>query len=390
MRGRARAAGLTVGILADAVLGDPRRGHPVAGFGMLAAGLERRVYRDSRAAGAGYTVVLVGGAVLAGAGAEHALAGAARSRWAWRGGAGGAAGGAGRIRAAGRGTGRTRAAGGGSGRAGAVTGGGRARVAAQVLLTAVTTWAVLGGTSLTREGAALAGALDAGDLAAARARIPSLCARDPELLDAAGLARAGVESLAENTSDAVVGPLVWGAVAGLPGLLGYRAVNTLDAMVGYRSVRHLRFGWASARLDDLVNLVPSRVAALVTVAVAPLAGGSPRAALRAWRRDAAGHPSPNAGPVEAAAAGALGLRLGGTTTYAHGVEERPVLGDGHPPGPADLHRAVRLSRLVAGVSAALAVGTAWALAARRADTGLRRAVTRAPGKAATCSGATGR
>lgn len=307
MRDGARAAGLMIGIVADAALGDPRRGHPVAGFGTLAGRLERRLYRDSRAAGAAYAAILTGGVVLAGALAERALAG---------------------------------------------------RPAARTALTAVSTWAVLGGTSLVREGEALAEALDAGDRAAARARIPSLCARDPELLDTAGMARAGVESLAENTSDAVTGPLVWGAVAGVPGLLGYRAVNTLDAMVGYRSPRHARFGWAAARLDDLANLVPARLAAAVTVAVAPLVGGAPRDAVRAWRRDAAGHPSPNAGPVEATAAGALGLRLGGTTTYAYGVEERPSLGDGRPPGLADLHRAARLSRLVAGASGVLAVGVA--------------------------------
>ncbi|WP_256385573.1 MULTISPECIES: cobalamin biosynthesis protein [unclassified Pseudonocardia] len=324
MRARGRAAGLMIGILADAVLGDPRRGHPVAGFGTLAAGLERRLYRDSRAAGAAYTTVLVGGTVAAGALAEHALRRGFRRgprHGLWRGAA----------------------------RSPAPT----------VLVTAAATWAVLGGSSLVREGSALATALDADDLAAARARIPSLCARDPELLDADGMARAGVESLAENTSDAVVGPLVWGAVAGVPGLLGYRAVNTLDAMVGYRSPRYERFGWAAARLDDLVNLVPSRVTAVLTVALAPLVGGSPRDAARTWRRDAAGHPSPNAGPVEATAAGALGLRLGGTTTYAYGVEERPALGDGDPPRVPDLHRAARLSRLVAAAAGALAVGVAW-------------------------------
>ncbi|MBW0105346.1 cobalamin biosynthesis protein, partial [Pseudonocardia sp. KRD-291] len=212
----------------------------------------------------------------------------------------------------------------------------RRRDAVQVLGTALATWAVLGGTSLVREGVLLARSLDDGDLAAARARIPHLCARDPELLDAAGMARAGVESLAENTSDAVVGPLFWGAVAGVPGLLGYRAVNTLDAMVGYRSPRYARFGWASARLDDLVNLAPARITAAVTVLLAPAVGGSSADALRAWRRDASGHPSPNAGPVEATAAGALGLRLGGRTEYAYGAEDRATLGDGRAPSPADL------------------------------------------------------
>ena len=131
-------------------------------------------------------------------------------------------------------------------------------------------------------------------------------------------------------------------------------MNTLDAMVGYRSPRHRNFGWASARLDDLVNLGPARVTAAVTVLLAPAVGGSPAAALRAWRRDGAAHPSPNAGPVEAAAAGALGLRLGGRTEYPHGVEDRPTLGEGRLPGVADLNRAARLSRLVALAAAALA------------------------------------
>ena len=302
----ARAAGLVLGAAADAVVGDPRRGHPVAGFGALAAAAERRGYADRRAAGVRHVVLLVGGAVALGVAAERVAGGFA---------------------------GRT-------------------------AVTAAATWVVLGGTSLAQEGAALAAELDRGDLAAARGRLPGLCGRDPSALDVGGLARAGTESMAENTSDAVVAPLLWGAVAGVPGLLGYRAVNTLDAMVGHRSPRYARFGWAAARLDDAANLLPARVCALLTAAVAPLVGGSPRAALRAWRRDAAAHPSPNAGPVEAAAAGALGVTLGGRTEYAHGVEERPRLGDGPPPGPADLRRAVRLGRLVSAASTAVAVALA--------------------------------
>jgi adenosylcobinamide-phosphate synthase len=162
----------------------------------------------------------------------------------------------------------------------------------------------------------------------------------------------------------VVAPLFWGAVAGVPGLLGYRAVNTLDAMVGYRSPRHLRFGWASARLDDVANLVPSRLAAALFTLAAPAVGGRPREALAAWRRDAGRHPSPNAGPVEASAAGALGLRLGGPTKYAYGVEERPVLGTGPAPVVADLARATRLSRLVGMASAVVAAAVATGLAGR--------------------------
>ncbi|MFR9801059.1 cobalamin biosynthesis protein [Pseudonocardia sp. RS010] len=334
-----RAWGLALGVAADLVLGDPRRGHPVAGFGRVAAALERRLYADSRGAGAVYTALLVGGAVLLGAAGERA--------------AGRVGGRAGRARPAGRGS-----VGRGSVGRGPV---GRGDVeacrgsAASVLLTAAATWAVLGGTSLVSEGAALGRSLEQGDLAAARGRIPHLCARDPALLDAAGMARAGVESLAENTSDAVVAPVFWGAVAGVPGLLGYRAVNTLDAMVGYRSPGYARFGWASARLDDLVNLLPARGAALLTAAAAPLAGGRPGAALAAWRRDAREHPSPNAGPVEAAAAGALGVRLGGRTEYAYGAEDRPALGSGPAPVPADLVRAARLSRAVGILAAGVGV-----------------------------------
>jgi adenosylcobinamide-phosphate synthase len=308
----ARAAGLLLGTAADALLGDPRRWHPVAGFGTTAAALERRSYGDRRAAGVAHVAALVGSALALGVAAERLAR----------------------------------------------------RPVARTVLTAAATWVVLGGASLAREGAALADELDRGDVAAARDRLPGLCGRDPAALDPAGLARAAAESVAENTSDAVVAPLLWGAVAGVPGLLGYRAVNTLDAMVGHRSPRYLRFGWAAARLDDLANLVPARVAALLVAACAPAVGGSPRSAVRAWRRDAAAHPSPNAGPVEAATAGALGVTLGGRTVYRHGVEERPRLGDGPAPGPGDLRRAARLSRRVGVAAAVLAAGLAVARASR--------------------------
>jgi len=144
-------------------------------------------------------------------------------------------------------------------------------------------------------------------------------------------------------------------VAGLPGLLAHRAANTLDAMVGYRSPRYLRFGWAAARLDDVLNWVPARVTAALTVLTAPLAGGSPAGAWRSWHRDGGAHPSPNAGRCEAALAGALGLRLGGRNVYGERVEERPTLGDGRSPVRADVPRAVRLSRAVWTTAAGLAV-----------------------------------
>jgi adenosylcobinamide-phosphate synthase len=164
-----------------------------------------------------------------------------------------------------------------------------------------------------------------------------------------------VESLAENTSDAQVAPLLWAAVGGVPGVLVYRGANTLDAMIGHKSPRYLRFGWAAARFDDLLNYVPARVTGVLVAACAPVVGGSPAAALRAWRRDAARHPSPNAGVVEASFAGALGVRLGGPTQYAHQLEIRPTLGDGHIPEVADVARAVRLSRAVQAAAAVVAV-----------------------------------
>jgi adenosylcobinamide-phosphate synthase len=300
------AAGLALGALADLALGDPRRGHPVAGFGTAAAALERRIWRDSRAAGTGYAAALTGAAVATGWGLDRLT---------------------------------------------------RGRPLARAAATAVATWTVLGGTSLGRAATTLQRHLDDGDLPAARRALPALAGRDPRDLDATELARATVESVAENTSDAAVAPLFWGAVAGLPGLLGYRAVNTLDAMVGHRSARHARFGWAAARTDDVANWLPARLTAALTVACAPLAGGSPAGALRAWRRDGAAHPSPNSGRCEASLAGALGLRLGGRNVYGDRVEVRPQLGDGRAPGAADVGRAVRLSRAVWLAAAAVAVAT---------------------------------
>jgi adenosylcobinamide-phosphate synthase len=305
---RATAAGLALGSVADLLFADPRRRHPVAGFGQAAGALERRVWRDSRAAGAGYTAVCVGTTVALGTAASRLTAHSPAARTA---------------------------------------------------VTALATWAVLGGTSLGRAAATMEQHLTAGDLPAARAHLSTLAGRDPRGLGEPELVRATVESVAENTSDAAVAPLFWGAVAGLPGLLGYRAVNTLDAMVGYRSARYARFGWASARLDDVVNWVPARLTAALTVLTAPLAGGSPSGAWRVWRRDGAAHPSPNAGRCEASLAGALDLRLGGRNVYGNRVEERPVLGDGRPPGRGDVVRAVRLSRAVWTAAAVAAVAARW-------------------------------
>jgi adenosylcobinamide-phosphate synthase len=217
---------------------------------------------------------------------------------------------------------------------------------ARFAATALATWAVLGGRGLTTEGNTMADLLEDRDLPGARRRLSHLCARDATGLNTVELARAATESIAENTSDAVVAPLLWGGVAGIPGLLAYRALNTLDAMVGYHSPRYENFGWAVARADDLANLGPARVGAAITVACARVAGGSARRSWRVWRRDGSHHPSPNAGQVEAAFAGALGVRLGGVNTYGGRTEDRGTLGDGPEPGPADLRRAVTLSRAV--------------------------------------------
>jgi adenosylcobinamide-phosphate synthase len=306
------AAGATLGWLADLALADPRRGHPVAAFGSAAAALESALWRDHRGRGALHTALCAGGAVAAAAGIARAV---------------------------------------------------RRSAPGSVALTAAATWAVLGGTSLVREARAIGAALSAGDTEGARERLPHLCGRDPQALDDGQLARAVVESVAENTSDAVVGALVWGALGGVPGLVGFRAVNTLDAMVGHKSPRHRRFGWAAARLDDVAGFPGARLTAALTV----LAGPDPRGAWRAWRRDGGRHPSPNAGPVEASFAGALGVRLGGTLAYGGRVEHRPVLGAGNRAVQVqDIERAARLSRRVGALALAVAVGgrLTWGAVAR--------------------------
>ena len=183
------------------------------------------------------------------------------------------------------------------------------------------------------------------------------------------IARAVVESVAENTVDAVVAPALWAAAAGAPGVFAYRAVNTLDAMVGHRSSRYEHFGWASARLDDIAGLVPARVTAGLVIAVRP--GAASRVA-RAVREDAPAHPSPNAGIAEAAFAAALGLRLGGANRYGDRIELRATLGDGRTPRPGDIRAAVRLSRDVTGALVALLVVPSVLRWLRRRRDGRRR------------------
>jgi len=286
-----------VGYLADLALRDPQRGHPVALFGQADAALERVTYRDGRVAGALHVGLMVGAVTLLGTAATR------RGRlWS-------------------------------------------------VASTATATWMCLGGTSLARTGLQMSRLLERGDVDGARRLLPSLCGRDPERLDGAGLVRAALESVAENTSDAQVASLLWATAGGVPAVLAYRGINTLDSMIGHRSARYIRFGWAAARLDDAANFFPARATAALVVMCAPLVGGSPSGAVRAWRRDAARHPSPNAGVVEAAFAGALGVRLGGPTQYHHELQIRPTLGDGEQPTVTDLRRAVALSRAVQAAAA---------------------------------------
>lgn len=238
--------------------------------------------------------------------------------------------------------------------AGVVVGAGAGRITRSGVLA---TWVAVGGRSLDRAAASVSDALRAGDLDLARERLPSLVGRDPRDLDEAEIARAVVESVAENTVDAVVAPVLWAVVAGAPGALGYRAINTLDAMVGHRSPRHERFGWASARLDDAANLVPARIAALLVALVRPERAG---AVARIVRRDAHRHPSPSGGVVESAFAAALDRSLGGPLRYGDRHEDRPVLGDGPPVDIADIDRARRLARDVDLALAAILGGAAAA------------------------------
>ncbi|KUG51181.1 hypothetical protein AVL62_13030 [Serinicoccus chungangensis] len=289
--------GVAAGLLLDRAFGEPPDAwHPVAWFGSAMARVERRTYADRRTAGARYAV--------AGAGLG-ALAGAALGRLGSTG-----------------------------------------------LATAV--GVASAGRMLRHTSGQVEARLVAGDLAGARELLPWLVGRDPRGLDEAGVSAAVVESLAENTVDAVVAPALWGLVAGAPGVLVHRAVNTMDAMVGHRSPRYARFGTVAARADDVLAWVPARLFAgivaldtgLGTLPASlrgrPSAGSSARTVLATVRRDAPAHPSPNAGVAESAVAGALGVELGGPLVYAGRREDRPTLGSGPRPGPADIGRARRL------------------------------------------------
>ncbi len=282
--------GAAAGLVADRWLGEPPASwHPVVGFGTVMGALERHLYRDRRAPGVVHAVVGLG---------------------------------------IGLGVGRL------------------ARSAALATTVAV------GGRALREAARQVDDALSAGDLEAARSRLVSLVGRETRGLGASEIARAVVESVAENTVDAVVAPALWAAWLGPAGALGYRAVNTMDAMVGHHSARYENYGWASARLDDLANWLPARATAVLVALVRPAARRTIRAAVR---RQAPAHPSPNAGVAEAAFAAALGRRLGGRNRYGEREEVRPDLGWGPGAQGPDIARSVRLSRDVAGALAGLLV-----------------------------------
>lgn len=297
-------------MLADQAFADPQSHHPVAVFGQAAQRLEQFTYADHKAAG----VLHVAGALLPLAGAGLLVEAVGRRRGCF----------------------------------GALT-------------TAAVTWACLGTRRLADEGALLAERLTAGDLAGAREQLPNLCGRDPSGLPESELARATIESMAENTSDAGVATLFWGAIAGVPGMLVHRGANTLDAMVGHRNARYQNFGWAAARLDDALALLPARL----TAGLAALTARSPSA----WRvalRDHAKHPSPNGGWCEAAWAGALGVQLGGTNVYySNRVEQRGLLGDGPRPRAADVRPAAELVTKVTYAATGVAIASLLGLAMGR-------------------------
>ena len=289
----------------DHVFGEPRRFHPLVGFGMLAAMAERTLRREpdgdavKRIKGA-LAVVLLLAPIAAAAQVLASLP--------------------------------------------------VAGVAIEILLL----YLALGARSLEEHGNAVALALASDDLAAACANVGRIVSRDVEGMDEGAIARATVESVLENGNDAVFAALFWFAIAGAPGVVLYRLSNTLDAMWGYRNERYLHFGWFAARLDDALNYLPARLTAIVYGVV----GNFPRA-LACWRRQAPLWYSPNAGPVMAAGAGALGLKLGGDARYGGQWKRRPELGCGAAPRPEDIGRALALVRRASYLWIALAVGIQW-------------------------------
>jgi adenosylcobinamide-phosphate synthase len=223
-----------------------------------------------------------------------------------------------------------------------------------LLLCGVLAGSLLAQRSLDAHVAAVATALERDGIEAGRQAVSQIVGRETQNLDESAVCRAAIESLAENFSDGVVAPLFWMVFAGLPGALAYKAINTADSMIGHKSPRHLAFGWASARCDDLVNLPASRLSALWLVLAAGLLGLSPGAALATVRRDAGYHRSPNAGWPEAAMAGALGIRLSGPRVYDGATVEERWVGEGRSELTArDIRVALKLYRTACGLQIAV-------------------------------------
>jgi adenosylcobinamide-phosphate synthase len=220
----------------------------------------------------------------------------------------------------------------------------------RIMLIGLLAWPFVATRSLYEHVAAVARPLQAGDVERARQAVSMIVGRDPARLDEAGIARAAIESLAENSSDGVVAPIVWGVLFGLPGIVGYKAINTLDSMIGHRDVRHEAFGWAAARIDDIANLVPARLAGLLFALVS---SRLPDALGCMWR-DAHHHRSINAGWPEAAVAGALSVRLCGPRVYHGELAKEPWLNEGaRDPAGDDVALALKLYVRAMGLFATL-------------------------------------
>ncbi len=289
-------------LLLDAVIGDPdwlwrREPHPVVWIGNGIGWLERKLNREDRTkrarkfAGVLTVIILVGAALLIGALLSDLLHGH------WFG----------------------------------------------FLIEALIASTLIAQRSLYQHVARVHRAFIDGGLPAARKAVAMIVGRDPERLDEAGVARAAIESTAENFSDGIVAPVFWLAVLGLPGLIAYKAINTADSMIGHRTERYIDFGWAAARLDDLVNLVPARLSGVLVALAAPIVRGSITTSFNTMLRDARYHRSPNAGWPESAMAGALGISLSGPRVYAEGVANEPYLNaDGRVAEPDDIRRALRI------------------------------------------------
>ncbi|AYC33693.1 cobalamin biosynthesis protein [Pseudomonas cavernae] len=277
------------GVALDALCGEPKRGHPLVAFGRLAEGLERRLNRPYEEGAMGWRshgVMAWLLAVLPLTGLAWLLSRLPQIGW---------------------------------------------------LVEVLALYAALGLRSLGEHALPVAQALRGGDLDLARQRVGLMVSRQTSELDDVGVARATTESVLENGSDAVFAALFWFALLGAPGVVLYRLSNTLDAMWGYRNARFERFGWAAARIDDGLNYLPARLVALTYALL-----GQTRLALRCWRTQAPQWDSPNAGPVMAAGAGALGVSLGGPAIYHGELHTRPVLGEGEPAGPAHIEQALAL------------------------------------------------